>query len=361
VDPETDSPVNTLAGSPAGSQTAPGTTSGNPSPTSLNTSPGASSVSGSPLPPVSPGEPEVLASGLGLPGRIAFDGEGIVVIDHQHYTDDTLPDVLLRVPLDGSAPTPLLEASSIEGFVLAEDRVWVNSYAERAVIAFDRATGERALEIPVGDSVPTQMAQTESALYVAVGQSGLAKIDKQTGTLEPLWQNSMGSATWILSGPDSVVFPMNSPDGAGQLFSVSHDGRVQIILASRGTPLRGIALWDQDVVFTDYAGTVERVALTGGNSEVIANLPQPWAVLPDGDNIYVSTQPDYCNDTTLGAVYRVPLDGTEPELLAANQRCPSTLLADAGALYWANNGSASMSDEGHLEVERNGSLVKLNR
>jgi hypothetical protein len=314
---------------------------------------------------IAPGEPEELLGDLALPGRVAFDGDGIVLIDHRHYVDPAEPDKLLRIPKTGGEPTVLLEAASIEGFLLLPDQIWINSYVEHAVIVYDRVSGLRVHEARLpSEQYPTQLVATADRVLAALTpQLSLIEIDRTTGAGEVFWASSdEGSATWLQLAGERLIVPANYRNKPSELTALSLDGTLTHVLLQAEGQLRSVAVSGEEVVFTDSAGTVGAVPSTGGDMRVVAPLLSPWGVLVDGDTLYVSSQPEYCNDDTLGAVYSVPLAGGTPLQLATAQRCPSGLLADEDALYWVNNGDSTPAvGDTPFAIVPNGSLVKLPR
>lgn len=314
--------------------------------------------------PVAPGNPEVLLADLALPGRVAFDADGIVLIDHRHYLGGD-PDNLIRVSKSGDSVEILASAPSIEGFVLNPDRIWINSYANHSVMAISRSSGQIELEAVLDASQsPTQMVDTGTHLLVAVTpRLAVIEIDKASLAQRELWASGTdGSAIWVQKSTDSMILPANLAGNPSTVVVLPFDGADAQLIAQASGLLRGLTIDGSDVVYADSEAGVFRVPLAGGAANLISKVTNPWGVLVDGDTLYVSSQPEYCDDTKLGAVYAAPVSGGEPVQLASDQRCPSGLLADDDALYWVNNGdSTAATDSTSFAIVPNGSLVKLPR
>lgn len=350
--------------------TNPEPTDGEPSntgsaPTASESEPDAEpSTSTGALDPVAPGNPEVLLADLALPGRVAFDGDGIVLIDHRHYVNGD-PDNLIRISKTGDSVEILASSASIEGFVLNPDLIWINSYASHSVTAINRASGSVQLEVILDSTQsPTQMVDTGTHLLVAVTpRLAVIEIDKVSLARRELWApGADGSAIWVQRSTDSMILPANFATNPSTVVVVPFDGSDARLIAQASGLLRGLAIDAADVIFSDSEAGVFRVPLAGGETSLITQVQNPWGLLVDGDTLYISAQPEYCDESKRGAIYAAPLSGGEAVELASEQRCPSGLLADEDALYWVNNGdSTPATDSAPFAIVPNGSLVKLPR
>lgn len=348
--------------------TDPEPTDGEPSntgsaPTASESEPDAEPSTGA-VDPVAPGSPEVLLADLALPGRVAFDGDGIVLIDHRHYVDGDL-DNLIRISKTGGSVEILASSASIEGFVLNPDLIWINSYASHSVTAINRSSGRVQLEVILDSTQsPTQMVDTGTHLLVAVTpRLAVIEIDKASLAQRELWApGADGSAIWVQRSTDSMILPANFATNPSTVVVVPFDGSQAQLIAQAGGLLRGLAIDGPDVIFSDSEAGVFRVPLAGGETSLVTQVQDPWGLLVDGDTLYISSQPEYCDESKRGTIYAAPLSGGEAVELASQQRCPSGLLADADALYWVNNGdSTPATDSAPFAIVPNGSLVKLPR
>jgi hypothetical protein len=228
------------------------------------------------------------------------------------------------------------------------DEVWVSANVGNAAFRLNVDTKLEGV-LALSEGTPLQMASNGTFVFASISGGQLygtvvVSIDPATSTAtEMLWSKS-GSviSTWLRSQGNDLVFSVN--DGSTQSAWIVHvdtASRQSQDLVSTTGEVGGVDIADETVYYAHHdRGEVRRVSLMDASDSLLANIEGAWSVLVDGDSLYVGARPDYCAGGE-GKLYRVPLNGGEPTLLAEQLDCPSQLLADDRGLYWINNGTWS--------------------
>jgi hypothetical protein len=166
---------------------------------------------------------------------------------------------------------------------------------------------------------------------------------------------------WMLAQGANLYASIGS-EGGSALWALETESGQQRVLAETAGWAGGIALHGEALLFTDWAEhRLERVDLGTLALTTVAQISQPWGVLVDGDDAYVSTQPDFCRATPEGSLQHVSLlDGSVTQLSDAVS-CPSMLLVVGDWLYWLNNGQIDDSSGNGVRSLGTGSLARLPR
>ncbi len=345
---ETSPPSPSTAGSP--------TTSGNPEP-----SPGAPSVATT-SGPFEPGTPVTLLSDLWFPARMAISDGWLYFADRPRLGDSQRLDEFVRVSLGTDTPTVerLFEAPSIDGFTVTSDTIWIASAVQNAFMAFS-LDGKPGLALAKSTPLALSVAHNTHSVYFG-GQDGFV-LALEFGATSPTQLYTGREADvpqWFRATEDAVYAAFESGP-TNQLVRIdARDGHAEILI-ERTTRLGGFSIEPDGIYFADaILGTIEVVPHDGGDTQVLASVPQPWSLLVEGDYLYVATQPDdYCQTGTEGDLRRVDRRDGSVVVLAGELPCPSMLAATSEALYWVNNGTASAEDG--FEAYGDGSLMMLRR
>jgi DNA-binding beta-propeller fold protein YncE len=163
------------------------------------------------------------------------------------------------------------------------DLVWVYERSEERVVRFDRATGERLGETPVGDADSQDLAATENYGWFFRGSDAtLIQIRAEDG--EAVKEVRMKGTFGAISPASDGVWVMTatSRSGEGTLYRVRSDGAEQIdtpVLLG-GLPY-DVASGPEGIWITNHdAGTVTRIDL------VPADAPDPPEPGPDAQVIF---------------------------------------------------------------------------
>jgi len=318
--------------------------------------------------------PETLIDGLDFPGRMATDGANIYVANRRHFqvepTLDGDPDApldqLLVFPVSEgvSEPTVLFEHPDISGVAVHEDQIYIASIRSNEFAVYDKTTGmEISAAMSSGTGTPYQVAVSGEQYYFATTspQGAGFWVGAPGAVAQRVLTEVIGSPMWLLASGTNL-YAMIGGEGGSNIWAFDSTSSEQRVLAQTEGWAGALALSGNTLLFTDWAGNrLERVTLDTQVVTTVAQVPQAWGVLVDGEYAYVTTQPDFCRTMPEGTLQRVSLaDGSTTQLTAAVS-CPSMMLTAGDWLYWLNNGQADDSSEIGIRSLGTGSLARLRR
>ena len=191
---------------------------------------------------------------------------------------------------------------------------------------------------------------------------GIYRRDLKGGAVVVVWEPSSGETPHVLDVDADVIYFTTGSD----VRSIPTTGGVPVLLASGFTHvsaghLQGGVLYASDLgpeieqmsngllVLGNPEGTIRRVALPSGASEIVAaHLDTPVALTTSATTLYwteagsLHTYDDAGtskNAGTLGRVMRASLDGTSPIVIADQQIQPVDVAVDDSHVYWAAAGT----------------------
>jgi hypothetical protein len=314
------------------------------------------------LKPFEPGQPTTLFTDLWFPARLVLRDGALYFANRPRLGNLEAQDALVRVALTANTPSmvSLLQAPSIDGFTLSSDEIWIASVVQNAFSSFS-VDGQPHSVVPGASRMAVAVAHNSREIYLGSIDGVVEALPHGSETPRPLYSGRENDVPQWFGATEEALYAAFESGPSNQLVRIDvSDGHVEV-LAERATRFGGFAVHSDGIYFADAeGGTVELLANGSTSSEVIANVPHPWALVVDADHLYVSTQPvGYCATGLEGDLRRIDRASGEITVLASDLACPSMLVASADALYWVNNGTASTEDG--FEAHGNGSLMKLSR
>ncbi len=120
-------------------------------------------------------------------------------------------------------------------------------------------------------------------------------------------------------------------------------GRCLVTLATASEPIQ-LAIDAQNVYFTAYDGTVDKVPVDGGAVTVLAEgIGYPWGITIDANAVYFGV-PNFITGGVNAWVGSVPIGGGAPTTLASNTAGGRLLAVLDGILYWDSGGYETSTD-----------------
>jgi len=206
-------------------------------------------------------------------------------------------------------------------------------------------------------NIGTLNAGNNFAPYIAVGGSYIYATDTGGSVWRALTNGTAAFqqlVTYMPALPDAGGGGFSNPVGialdTAWAYFTNYDGTVQKVALDGGANMQlgagpqmepgGIWVSNGNVYFTQWAdpgGTVASVSTGGGAVNVLQGSQHtPYAVTADGTNLYWVTQgsaPNYNN----GTVMMCPITNcTNPITLASGQLTPNAIAVDDQAVYWVN-------------------------
>jgi hypothetical protein len=87
-------------------------------------------------------------------------------------------------------------------------------------------------------------------------------------------------------------------------------------------------------------GAVWKIPINGGCPQLLAGQQEhPHGIASDGTNVYYA---NYGTTNVLGGVYSVPVGGGTPTPIATTQAAPLDVVVDANNVYWTDSGDGSV-------------------
>jgi hypothetical protein len=266
-----------------------------------------------------------------------------------YTTSDFAPNainVVARVPKSGGNSQPLASPEAApQNLVVRSGSVYWTNWNTATVRAVD-PTNPTATRRTVADLTGIAsglfgITATSSELYVGsnpdryvyrlplVGNVADAGALQATKLGNPSSGPPNGQIFQVTSQGNSLFWAALGPDGI-QSIDLAAPTIVKHWTKDAITPW-GIAVSPDAIVYTDRdARRVVRVRRSDGDVLVLAsqNLAEPRGVTIDGPDVY------FC-DFGAGVVYRVPLDGSAPpKVFADNQSGALLVRTDAQSVYW---------------------------
>ncbi len=340
-------PDTSAVGSESGEETVnpgPSSTPGASSTEETTSNPDAPQPSGG---VIEPGTPVTLADGLVFGSRLCVGSDDRLYFPNRlGYPTTPGLEELWSVSKAGGDAQRVASPGSSTGCIAIHDEVWVSANVGNSAFRLNVDTKLEGV-VAFSEGTPLQMTSNGTFVFASIsgGQLGgnvVVSIDPSTLTAtHTLWSKS-GSvvSTWLRSQGNDLIFSVN--DGSTQsawIVHVNTESRQSQDLVSTTGEVGGIDIADETVYYAHHdRGEVRKVSLMDAADSLLANVEGAWSLLVDGDSLYVGARPDFCAGGE-GKLYRVPLTGGDPTLLADQLDCPSQLLADERGLYWINNGT----------------------
>ncbi len=201
--------------------------------------------------------------------------------------------------------------------------------------------------IPLSGDPPQTLAPSRGAMTPVYGMvaagDGVYQCDNQRGVIERIPLTG-GSPVTVVSVPCSSL----ATDGVYVYWSnggvLTEPVVSRLLVGSSGTsePVGPVGtgsgiltLGGGWLYFTDWAaGTVSRLAVTGGTPEIIATTEAsgPWGLAADDTYLYFAD-----HHAGYGGIMRVPLAGGTPESMVSGQDGAHGVVIDNGVIYWTND------------------------
>lgn len=245
------------------------------------------------------GPTTVLASGQTLPRAIAIDASDVYWANTGTEAPNAADGAIMKVPLGGGTPTVVASGQASPALIaLDASNVYWTTYYGGTVMRAPKAGGPSETLVS-GQQRPTGIAVDDTHLYFATTPSFL---DGQVFSM-PL---AGGPPTSLAQGEHDPVYI--ALDGQRIYWLTSLELRARSLTAPTPTAT---------------------LAPTGGI---------PTVVVVDATAAYFTSG----FDASSGSVWKVPLNGAPPVVLATGQDKPAGLVADASTLYWCNAGSGTI-------------------
>jgi hypothetical protein len=282
----------------------------------------------------------VLASATGSLFGIAIDETDI------YFTAQSADSgALARVPIDGGVVTTLAQSSS--ALFVAVDTTRVYWTADDAVMSLSKDGGVPST-LASGPQQFSGVALDSTCVYwTTAGGGTIVRYAIDGGSPSTLATNQVQPSALAL-GSDSVYWTNSAADGGtGSIVRVSKDGGVATTLVAGVQASLGIAVDARRVYWTEPTA-IMAVSLEGGVPSTLATAsviaggllgpPPTFALLVvDPPNIFVSSVG--LTVTSFGAVYQVPIGGGAATTLAPFQFFSFGITTSATNVYWvAENG-----------------------
>jgi hypothetical protein len=263
--------------------------------------------------------------------------EGLSLAVNADYVVWTAGFSVNRAPIAGGDTTVLVTSQQVPHSVAvdAASVFWTEKNKKLA----DDNTG-RVRSIPIGGGAPTDIVSSQN-------QAGAIVVDdtsvfwSATVTLMRASKNGTSAkavaAESAFAGIRSDATTIYWSDDTGSLWAVPKAGGTPVELVSSITGLRGVAASESDVYFMETAtGTLNRVPKQGGKREVLAQQQgsYPVSLVVDATHIYWNDMGNAGKQD--GLIYRIPVAGSTPQIVARNQSSPFAIRDDAKAIYWLN-------------------------
>ena len=235
---------------------------------------------------------------------------------------------VMSVPLSGGAPVTLASGPGCPVSLAIADK---NLYV--AGVGFTGADGGVVVRVPLpggspailasGGSAPVGIAVDGASVYWTASDGSLTKVPIGGGAPVVLAPGPKSATRPVLDG-DEIYWS----DEAGETIRrVAIDGGIPETLVI-GEPASGLAIAGDDLVIAS-GYTLETAPLAGGPSTTIgtaAGAPV-FAVAVDDASVYF---------TSYSTIWKVPLAGGIPLVLAGNQGSPGALVVDDTSVYWTD-------------------------
>ena len=232
-------------------------------------------------------------SGFGDADAIALSGETV-------YWESN--GLVMRAPVSGGHATTIASTNSLTGlFVDGVDVYW----AECQIVAGVESCGNMSLfAIPVGGGAQVVLSDTVPGGY-AFTSNGTTAFWYQAGT------NGLDLVGAPVGGGSATTYGNRPNDGIGSY------------------PLAADA---SNIYFESVLGTISRAGIAGGTPVPFANGFDVSFLAIDANNVYATT----LDTSSTGSVLQLPLDGSAPTTLVANETLPGRVAVDASYVYWSS-------------------------
>lgn len=316
---------------------------------------------------VDPGTPLVLASEVVFGARLCLGANDQLYYPNRiGYPQTPGLEQLWVVATTGGDARVLGTPGSVTGCVQVANEVWTASYDTAAIARVDVDSGGLLPSYPT-TGTPLQVTGNSSRVFASLNMQSsggaVVSIDPTTlGQPETLWSKAgRVTALWLHANDDRLLFSARDAETMAAWIVQVRMSPVQVTeLVGTTGELGGVDGAGDFAYYTHYTNNeVRKVDVNSGADSLLTTLDGPWSILVDGDYLYVGARPDYCANNE-GRLYRVPLAGGEPTLLADNLNCPSQLARDSKGLYWINTGSWQGPDSGE-PAPADGSVMHLPR
>jgi hypothetical protein len=332
--PSSPSPTNEVSG-PVGSSDGLHSDSAPPN----ATVPGGAGV-------IEPGEPVILAADIVFGARLCFGANQQLYFPNRiGYPLTPGQEQLWAVSRSGGEARAVASPGSVTGCFESNGQIWTASYETSLLSRFDVASATLLESYPT-PGTPLQVTGNSNRLFASLYASStgatIVSIDPTT-LAEPqtIWSKpGRVTALWLRANDDRLLFSATDGEQAvGWITQVQLASGQATELATTTSELGAVDGAGNFVYYANFSEhEVHRIDTSSGADTVLASIDHPWSLVVDGDYLYVGARPDYCANKE-GKLYRVPLTGGSPTLLAGDLNCPSQIVSDEKGLYWINTGS----------------------
>jgi hypothetical protein len=256
--------------------------------------------------PLSGGAPEVLAANQNGAGGLQRDATHL-------YWARPIDGMLVRMPLAGGTPTPIVVGGRPGTFVVDPSGVYFGDDAARTISRVSHAGGTPTVLV-TDQRAQCQMAVFGTDLYMSVvPATGAPRLMRAPlgGGVPSTVLVGIGNACSVAMNANRLF--VTNLQSSGTVTSANHDGSDAAAIATQRPGPASIAL-DADAVYWTENGTgsapsaVMRRPLTGGDATVVTSFSRstvglPVALFVDDKSVYLSVANEAA--PTKGQVLRV--------------------------------------------------------
>lgn len=310
--------------------------------------------------PLTFGAPEVLASDLAFPVRLAL-ADDYLYYGNRGGTGSTALGTVERVATGGGSAELLASGEGGPAGVHVQGGFlyWANSNSgELRRLALPGGTAQTV--VTMTGSTLAEVAGNAERLYVSnISRGELLVLDIASGTGSAI--STQASTTRVFVTPTRIYFnDQGDFDAAtGAIYEANLDGSGPRPLVGNLAVPEGIGVRDGVLYFAalgafapgqstpTVSGGVYRMNLSGSTpEELVSSASEPFAIALDDRYIYFTERsqnsagdPAQC-DTPTGRLLALPLGGGQAEVVAQGLVCPSTIVVTDTAVFWVNNGDS---------------------
>lgn len=297
--------------------------------------------------------PFVVAGGLLGPGTVETTGGNLYFATSSPvscYGTGTPRDSIFVVPVSGGTPTAIAPIDHYAGNCGAYGLVFDSTYvywADYADATIWRATlaGAGATQLLNNGQYMNALAIDPVGGYLFFHQYGYASIGRftVTGTNGNLdWANADDINGQNLATDASNLYWTDQPAGTVNKvpFSATPPATPTRIATGESSPFAPFVAGS--TLYWLASGNLRQSPVVSPSASSLATgLPSPNSVVVDASSAWVLASGASASD---GRLYKIPLGGGAPVIVAQGLYQPNSLAMDAGHLYWANNNTSGNVD-----------------
>ena len=305
--------------------------------------------SGRPLEILAVGELLTIASGQDEPGWITQYGDKVYWSNSAGVaaTQGQSKGLVIGAPKSGGSPITLA-SGQFQPFATAADNTgvyWVSGEGGGGIGLLEH--------VPLEGGSSTILVMGSAPDMGEVGDIALDDTNVYWGGFSDVWTMPRGGGQPVMvcqfldgSSPSSIVVDETTVymnNNVGTLLAVPKTGGTPVTLAnqvSQTSSTGRLAVDSNYVYWTDpFAGTVERVAKTGGSVTTIASgQNSPLGIAVSGGNVYWTTA--YWTTYMDGSIVKVAASGGVPTTIAWGQQGATEIAVDDTSVYWVTVGAS---------------------